>query len=733
MITRPLRHTARLLRDASFRWIYPHAPRLHDLLFFRFRRLAASALSLARAGRLSSGRDLVFGTSTSEDTPLVSVIVPCYNHAPYLERRLRSISEQTYRAFEVILLDDASTDDSANILQRFAEQHADRCQIRINTHNSGSPFRQWQRGLELARGELIWIAESDDFCDAGFLASLVPCFRNRGVMLAFANTRFCDQSGERQVWSLQDYLPEWPPAIWTRPFTQACQKLVERLWSRRNLIPNVSGCIFRAARSYPLFDDSAWSSMKACGDWIFYLQLARGGLISYSPETTNHYRQHAGNSSVNLQAEQRYLAEHISVAEWILTHYRVSPAACRALQLELRQRWRQRQSLPMPAPLQERITALHPVETGSGRKPNLLLVTYSLVPGGGEVFPLRLANSLRDEGYGVTVLDCAQLPEQPGIARMLHPDVPLIRLRSMEQLGALVDDLGIELAHSHHAWVDTLLAELLQPFPDVRQVITSHGMYDEMPASEWQRIGRLLRPRVAAAAFVAEKNRAPLRAMGLPDERLVAIPNAAPEQPFRPFPREQLGIAPDAFVVALVSRAIAEKGWAIAIKAVELARQRSGRDIQLLLVGDGPEAASLRQRHQRDNHVHFMGLQPDSRAWFATADLGLLPTFFACESQPLTLIECLQAGRPYLASEIGEIKSMLSSPRGPAGITIPLREGKADAAAFAEAIVGCIQEPELLASLRSSCAAAAAKFSWNGMVRAYMDLYARALHQPMRC
>ena len=105
--------------------------------------------------------------------------------------------------------------------------------------------------------------------------------------------------------------------------------------------------------------------MKACGDWIFYLQLARGGLISYSPESTNHYRQHSSNSSVNLQAEQGYLAEHINVAEWILAHYRLSDAACQKLQQELRQRWRERQQRPLPAPLEERIAALHPIAVGS--------------------------------------------------------------------------------------------------------------------------------------------------------------------------------------------------------------------------------------------------------------------------------------------------------------------------------------------------------------------------------
>lgn len=729
-MTALLRGAARRLRDASFRWIYPRAPGLHNMVFFQMRRITASGLLLLRSGRLASHPGLLFGEAESSARPLVSVIVPCYNHAPYLEQRLASIASQSYQPIEVILLDDASTDGSDLILQRFAAQHPSNTRLLLNRDNSGSPFRQWQRGLELARGELIWIAESDDFCDADFLASLVPSFQNRGVMMAFSRIRFCDQSGERQVWSLQDYLPELPAKIWDQPFTQTSHVLAEQIWSRRNIIPNVSACMFRAATSYPLFDDPDWSSLRACGDWIFYLQIARGGLIHYNPAATSSYRQHPGNSSVNLQAEERYLSEHIHVAEEVLARYNLSKAACDLLQKELHQRWQQRQRQPLPTSLQQGINALRPRAAGARRKPNLLLVTYSLVPGGGEVFPLRLANSLHAEGYSVTVLDCAQLPQQPGIASMLDPQVPMIRLRSLNQLGGLIGDLGIELVHTHHAWVDSLVSEMLRPFPDVLHVITSHGMYDDMSAGEWQRAGQILRPRLAAAAYVASKNRQPLLAMGLEEGRLEVIPNAAPDQPFQPIPREQLGLSEEAFVIALVSRAIPDKGWAVAIEAVQRARQRSGRDIQLLLVGDGPAAAGLRQRHQEESHLHFLGLQPESRAYFATADLGLLPTSFSCESQPLTLIECLQAGRPYLASEIGEIKAMLASPEGTAGTTIPLRDGRACADAFADAIERYLDDPALLSRHQSHCIAAAAKFSWRGMLQAYMDLYERAMQNP---
>jgi len=204
-----LRRSGRVMRDASFRWIYPYAPALHDFFFFKLRRFIASGRLLAHSGIFATGKSLLFDGSWEDYSPLVSIIVPCYNHAPYLEARLASIANQTYRKMEVILLDDASTDDSAAILRRFVTLYPSNSRLVVNRHNSGSPFQQWQRGMELASGDLIWIAESDDFCHDEFLEALVPCFRNRGVMLAFGNTRFCDQSGQHQVWSMQDYLHEW--------------------------------------------------------------------------------------------------------------------------------------------------------------------------------------------------------------------------------------------------------------------------------------------------------------------------------------------------------------------------------------------------------------------------------------------------------------------------------------------------------------------------------------------
>ena len=112
-----------------------------------------------------------------------------------------------------------------------------------------------------------------------------------------------------------------------------------------------------------------------------------------------------------------------------------------------------------------------------------------------------------------------------------------------------------------------------------------------------------------------------------------------------------------------MSRAIPEKGWREAIEAVTRARELSRRDIHLVLVGDGPVLTALR-REGTPAFVHPVGFQPDTRAYYAMGDMGLLPSRFAGESFPLVLIECLQAGRPMMATALGEIPRMLDAGDG---------------------------------------------------------------------
>lgn len=118
----------------------------------------------------------------------VSVIIPNYNHSIYLKKRIETVLQQSYQHFEVILLDDASTDDSLAIINQY-KQHPKISHIILNKKNSGSPFVQWKKGIDLAKGTYIWIAESDDYSDLNFLEKAMNLFANhKKLSLVFCNS-----------------------------------------------------------------------------------------------------------------------------------------------------------------------------------------------------------------------------------------------------------------------------------------------------------------------------------------------------------------------------------------------------------------------------------------------------------------------------------------------------------------------------------------------------------------
>src|SRR5580704_8103971 len=119
-------------------------------------------------GRTTAG---LFRRFCPRDMPRVSIVVPNYNHARFLPKRIESILRQSYQDFELILLDDCSTDESRTILSQYASDP--RVRLEFNQVNSGSTFKQWNKGVKLARGKYVWLAESDDYADERLLEKLM--------------------------------------------------------------------------------------------------------------------------------------------------------------------------------------------------------------------------------------------------------------------------------------------------------------------------------------------------------------------------------------------------------------------------------------------------------------------------------------------------------------------------------------------------------------------------------
>ena len=220
----------------------------------------------------------------------VSVIVPNYNHAAYLEDRLRSLFAQTYPPHEVIFLDDASSDESIAVAERLAAESPVPFRIVRNATNSGSTFRQWLKGIDLASGDLIWIAESDDTCRPELLERLVPHFDDPEVMLAYCQSSRIGPDGRRYAADYLDATEDLSPVRWRYPYCVPGREEVERALSQRNTIPNASAVVFR--KPAEIEERADLETLRLGGDWLFYAMRIRRGKIAYVPEPLNGHRHH---------------------------------------------------------------------------------------------------------------------------------------------------------------------------------------------------------------------------------------------------------------------------------------------------------------------------------------------------------------------------------------------------------------------------------------------------------
>jgi glycosyltransferase involved in cell wall biosynthesis len=255
--------------------------------------------------------------TTSAVMPEVSVIVPNFNHARYLPRRIESILGQTFDDFELLFLDDASPDDSRDVAQRFASDR--RVRFAFNEVNSGSPYLQWRKGISLTKGRLIWIAESDDYAAPEFLERLVPLLReNPRVGLAVCDSYLVDSQdavlGKHFDFWRDDQMSKYDLSVFDRPLLMDGREYARSLMCPWNTIPNASGVLFR--REALDGEGVPDVSMKLCGDWLTYCRILSRFDIARIPDHLNYFRQHTQNVRTRTKVVD-FIGEALTVERYV--------------------------------------------------------------------------------------------------------------------------------------------------------------------------------------------------------------------------------------------------------------------------------------------------------------------------------------------------------------------------------------------------------------------------------
>jgi glycosyltransferase involved in cell wall biosynthesis len=226
--------------------------------------------------------------------PRVSVVVPNYNYAGFLRDRLKSVRDQTVAPYELIVLDDASTDDSILVVEEELVRYDGRTRLVVNEQNSGSVFAQWRRGVECASGDLVWIAEADDLADPEFLAELLPAFDDPDVVMAYTQSRQIAADGAILSNDYLEYVSDLGREKWQAAYVANGEDEVANALFCKNTVPNVSAVLFRrdALLATLMEHEQAIVSFRNAGDWVTYLRLLAHGKIAFSPRPLNSHRRH---------------------------------------------------------------------------------------------------------------------------------------------------------------------------------------------------------------------------------------------------------------------------------------------------------------------------------------------------------------------------------------------------------------------------------------------------------
>jgi GT2 family glycosyltransferase len=209
---------------------------------------------------------------SSEIRPLISVVMPCFNAAPYLAEAVGSALGQTYGNVEVVLVDDGSTDGSAEIAAQLAVDQPERFRLIHSPHLGPYPARN--QALRIIQGEFVAFLDADDWWDVSTLEKLHAALTTANVDIAYCGWQ---NVGEGVV-SAPFVPPEYEQGDPVAHFVRTCPWPIHGALIRRELVERLGG-----------FSERRFSSM----DYDFWLRaLALTRKIKRVPEVLAFYRWH---------------------------------------------------------------------------------------------------------------------------------------------------------------------------------------------------------------------------------------------------------------------------------------------------------------------------------------------------------------------------------------------------------------------------------------------------------
>ncbi len=288
-------------------------------------KLAAAYESILGEWSATQDSALVLSQETSIEAlqhHRVSVVIPNYNYAQFLEDRISSVLKQTVLPAEIIFLDDNSNDDSVALARKLLENSGMPFRIFRNHENLGT-YQQWIKGIQEARGDFIWIAEADDSSEPDFLEHLLRDMNDQRTVISYCQSLVIDEHNDVIRSKNLHHTDALSQSRWLKDYRETGLREVVDYLLYRNTIPNVSACLFRSEllkQASAVLDD-----FRYCGDWLLYCLLLKRGDVAFNALPLNYFRRHSGTVTRSQGKSLGYFRELLKIKQAQLEQFPVHP------------------------------------------------------------------------------------------------------------------------------------------------------------------------------------------------------------------------------------------------------------------------------------------------------------------------------------------------------------------------------------------------------------------------
>jgi len=398
----------------------------------------------------------------------------------------------------------------------------------------------------------------------------------------------------------------------------------------------------------------------------------------------------------------------------------------------------------------------------------ILIAITNFMIGGAQTFVVRLATSLSTR-HSVYIYNLNPNYTEDEIIKGLPSSVKLISFRlpwlldrSLKRIDRLCWKFGwqksiwellkqlhfksilkilkIDIINSHLYHSDEFIASTIRK-TKTPLIITDHGDYCYVVEQKKTDTSRVLNifNRANGLVYISERN---LKQLSKYTENsqlvLRKIYNGIStqfQQKYSVTGRWKLGIPDDAVIFGMIARGIQEKGWYEAIQAFKLVKLSTDKNVHLILVGDSEYLKCLKQALEQslndeiNSGIHFVGFTSEPNYWIECFDVGVLPTYFAGESLPNSIVEYLFFGKPVIATAVGGIPEMIAYNHQNAGFLVELNQhGQADITSLTKAMLKYVNDPILLEQHSHLASQACERFKIEICTEKYEKLFQQFLN-----